>query len=116
LLAATDGGRSHPSAGYWQPAWPGTADGTRKDSVMPEHDIRAAVQNRNTGMAEITALSWRAGAAGVAVAGLLTVALAHHPVTRTVPAGHRADHGSIVIPAQPPSQASGAGQVTSGAS
>jgi hypothetical protein len=83
---------------------------------MPQHDIRSAVRNRDHGMAKITALSWRAGAAGVAVAGLLTVALGHHPVARTVPAGHRDDHGGIVIPAQPPSQAPGTGQVTSGAS
>jgi hypothetical protein len=83
---------------------------------MPQHHIRTAVQNRDAGLAKITALSWRAGAAGVAVAGLLTVALAHHPVAGTVPAGHRDDHGSILIPAQPPSQAPGSGQVTSGAS
>lgn len=83
---------------------------------MPQHDTRTAVRNRDTGMAKITALSWRAGAAGVAVAGLLTVALAHHPLARTVPAGHPDDHGSIVIPAQPPSQAPGTGQVTPGAS
>ena len=83
---------------------------------MPQHDIRSAVRNRDNGMAKITALSWRAGAAGVAVAGMLTVALGHHPVTRTVPAGHRDDHSGIVIPAQPPSQAPGTGQVTSGAS
>ncbi|HUB41890.1 MAG TPA: hypothetical protein VMA72_23845 [Streptosporangiaceae bacterium] len=83
---------------------------------MPQHDIGAAVQSRDLGMAKITALSWRAGAAGVAVAGLLTVVLAHHPAAGTVPAGHRDDHGSILIPAQPPSQAPGAGQVTSGSS
>jgi hypothetical protein len=83
---------------------------------MPPHDIRTAAQNRDTGIAKITAVSWRAGAAGVAVAGLLTRALAHHPVARTVPAGHRNDNGSILIPAQPPSQAPGTGQVTSGAS
>jgi hypothetical protein len=84
---------------------------------MPQHDVRTAAQNRDTGMAKITALTWRAGAAGVAVAGLLTAALGHHPVARTVPAGHRHDNGSILIPAQPPRQASGGtGQVTSGAS
>jgi hypothetical protein len=83
---------------------------------MPQHDIRTAIQNRDTGMATITALTWRAGAAGVAVAGLLTAALGHHPVARTVPAGHRDDHGSISIPAQPPGQAPGTSQVTSGSS
>jgi hypothetical protein len=83
---------------------------------MPQHDIRTAAQARNTGLAKINALSWRAGAAGVAIAGLLTVALAHHPVARSVPAGHRTDQGTILIPAQPPRQAAGSGQVTSGAS
>jgi hypothetical protein len=89
---------------------------------MPQHDTRFAGQNRDaaknrdSGMAKITALSWRAGAAGVAAAGLLTVVLGHHPVARTVPAGHRNDRRSILIPAQPPHQAAGTGQVTSGAS
>ena len=83
---------------------------------MPQYDIRTAAQNRDTGMVKITALSWRAGAAGVAVAGLLTVALGHHPVARTAPARHRSHHASIVIPAQPPHQSAGTGQVTSGAS
>ena len=89
---------------------------------MPQHDLGVAAQNRDAaqhrdeGMARISALSWRAGAAGVAVAGLLTFALGHHPVGRTVPAGHRGDRGSILIPAQPPRQAAGTGQVTSGSS
>jgi len=83
---------------------------------MPQHDIRTAVQNREAGLAKITALSWRAGAAAVAVAGLLTAALGHHPGARSVPAEHRNNQGTIVIPAQPPGQAAGTGQVTSGAS
>lgn len=82
---------------------------------MPQHDIRTAVQNREARTAKATALSWRAGAAAVAVAGPLTAALGHHPVARTVPAGHGNNQGSISIPAQPPSQAPGTGQVTSGA-
>ena len=88
---------------------------------MSQHDIRTAAQSRDavhsrdSGMAKITALSWRAGAAGVAAAGLLTFALGHHAAARPVPAGH-SYQGSIVIPAQPPGQATGSGQVTSGAS
>ena len=35
-------------------------------------------RNRDAGVAKITSITWRAGAAGVAVAGLLTVALGHH--------------------------------------
>ena len=90
--------------------------GIRKDGVMPQHDIRTAVRDREAGLAKITALSWRAGAAAVAVAGLLTAALGHHSSARAAPAEHRDNHGSIVIPAQPPGQAAGTGQVTSGAS
>jgi len=83
---------------------------------MPQHDIRTAVQNREAGMAKITALSWRAGAAAVAVAGLLTAALGHHASARSVPPEHRTNQGGIVVPAQPPGQAAGTGQGTSGAS
>jgi hypothetical protein len=83
---------------------------------MPQHDIRAAAHDRDAGMAKITALSWRAGAAGVVIAGLLTFALGHHPAASSGPAEHRNDQGTIVIPAQPPAPASGTGQVTSGAS
>ena len=90
--------------------------GTRKDGVMPQHDIRTAVHSREVGLAKITALSWRAGAAAVAVAGLLTAALGHHSNVRAAPSERRDNQGSIVIPAQPPGQAAGTGQVTSGAS
>jgi hypothetical protein len=94
----------------------------REDSVMTQHDIRTAAQSRDavlsrdSGMAKVTALSWRAGAAGVVAAGLLTVALGHHTAASDVPAGHQRNQGSIQIPAQPPQQAAGSGQVTSGAS
>jgi hypothetical protein len=79
---------------------------------MSEHEWRAAAWDRDAGMAKITAVTWRAGAAGVAVAGLLTVALSHHADAS------QASHGrtTIVIPAQPPQPATGPGQVTSGAS
>lgn len=79
---------------------------------MSEHDARAAAWDRDAGMAKITAITWRVGGAGVAVAGLLTVALGHH--ADTPQASH--DRPTIVIPAQPPQPATGPGQVTSGAS
>lgn len=79
---------------------------------MPEHNARAAASDRDTGMAKITSITWRVGAAGVVVAGLLTVTLGHHADAP------RAGHGqsTIVIPAQPPQSTAGTGQVTSGAS
>jgi hypothetical protein len=79
---------------------------------MPEHDARAAAWDRDAGMARITATTWRVGAAGVAVAGLLTVGLSHHADVQQ--ASH--DRSTIVIPAQPAQPAAGPGQVTSGAS
>lgn len=79
---------------------------------MSEHDPRAAAWDRDAGMAKITAITWRVGAAGVAVAGLLTVALGHHADASQPSRGQN----TIVIPAQPPQPASGPGQVTSGAS
>ena len=83
---------------------------------MPQHHIRTAAQNRDAGMAKITALSWRAGAAAVVVAGLLTVALGQHQAESGAPASHRSHQSTILIPAQPPLPAAGTGQVTSGAS
>jgi hypothetical protein len=79
---------------------------------MSEHNARAAAWDRDAGMAKITAITWRVGAAGVAVAGLLTVALSHHADASQVSHGRT----TIVIPAQPPQSSSGPGQVTSGAS
>jgi hypothetical protein len=89
---------------------------------MWQHDIRSAARsrdaaaNRDSGMAKVTALTWRAGAAGVVAAGLLTFALGHHAAASSAPAGNQNNRGSIQIPAQPPQQAAGSGQVTSGAS
>jgi hypothetical protein len=79
---------------------------------MSEHSARAAAWDRDAGMAKITAITWRVGAAGVAVAGLLTVALSHHA---GAPQGGQGQ-STIVVPAQPPQAAAGPGQVTSGAS
>jgi hypothetical protein len=89
---------------------------------MTQHDIPAAAHSRDaaasrdSGMAKVTALSWRGGAAGVVAAGPLTFALGHHTAASGVPAGHQSNQGSIQIPAQPPGQAAGSGQLTSGAS
>lgn len=79
---------------------------------MSERNARAAAWDRDAGMAKITAITWRVGAAGVAVAGLLTIALSHHADAPQVSHGRT----TIVIPAQPPQPADGPGQVTSGAS
>jgi len=83
---------------------------------MAQFDSRTAARNRDAGMAKVTALSWRVGAAGVVVAGLLTVAFGHHPAAAASSTQHRNDHGAILIPAQPPQPVTGGGQVTSGAS
>jgi hypothetical protein len=83
---------------------------------MAEEDVRTAAHDRDAGLAKVTAISWRAGAAGVAAAGLLTVALGQHAAAATSAPRQRNDQGAIVIPAQPPKPTAGAGQVTSGAS
>jgi hypothetical protein len=88
---------------------------------MAQYDIRTAAQSRDavhsrdSAMAKVTAPSWQAGTAGVAAAELLTFALGHH-AERPAPAGRQNNQGSILIPAQPPQQSAGRGQVTSGAS
>jgi hypothetical protein len=85
---------------------------------MAQYDIRTAarsrdaVHSRDSAIAKVTALSWQAGAAA---AELLTFAPGHH-AERPAPAGHQSNQGSILIPAQPPQQSAGSGQVTSGAS
>jgi hypothetical protein len=70
--------------------------------VMPQHDIRTAAQNRDPGMAKIiNALTWRAGAAGVAAAGLLTFAPGRHAAASGGPparSGHHPDAGSAATP------------------
>jgi hypothetical protein len=82
---------------------------------MPHYDSRLAARERDLGMAKITSITWRAGAAGVAVAGLLTFALGHHPEASGGGSQHH-QPGSILIPAQPPKPVAGSGQVISGAS
>lgn len=105
---------------------------------MPEYDARAA-RDRDSGLRKVSRVTWRAGAAGVAFAAVIGVALTHHadaaiterqqqqpqqqrqrpqqprPRQRHQHQRHR-QPGSILIPAQPPRQSSGNGQVTSGAS
>jgi hypothetical protein len=89
---------------------------------MPQHNTRTAAATRDAaasrdrGMAKATALTWRAGAAGVVAAALPTFAFGHHAGASGVPAGNQNNQGGIQVPAQAPQQAAGSGQVTSGAS
>jgi len=109
---------------------------------MPQHDIWAAASERDTGVARIHSTTWRVGAAGVVVAGLLALAFGHHPAAGSrpavlrpspqassspavqrpspaaspSPAAHRSSPEGILIPAQPPQPTPASGQVTSGAS
>jgi hypothetical protein len=80
---------------------------------MRRDDFSFAVDARDDGLRKITRLTWRAGAAGVICSALIAVAFGHN-VKHTAPVP--AAPGSILIPAQPPAPAPGAGQVTSGAS
>jgi hypothetical protein len=90
--------------------------GDRKDGVLPYYDMRAAARDRDHGMAKVRSVTWRAGAAGVALAGLLTLAFGHHSEAATSSSQHQQGSGGILIPAQPPKSGSGSGQVVSGAS
>ena len=83
---------------------------------MSQHDARAAARERDSGMRKITQLTWRAGAAGVAVAAVIAVAFTHHADASASQPERQHSQSAIVIPAQPPQPAGGFGQVTSGAS
>jgi hypothetical protein len=50
---------------------------------LPQYDIRAAARDRDHGMHRVNAVTWRVGAAGVALAGLLALAFGHHPAAST---------------------------------
>jgi hypothetical protein len=84
---------------------------------MPQQDARAAARDRDSGLRKVSKLTWRAGAAGVAFSAIVGVAFTHHAgAAASTQARHARQPNSIVIPAQPPQQSSGTGQVTSGAS
>ena len=97
----------------------------RRDNVHPggirgvvppgQHSAAAA---RDAGIRRISRFTWRAGAAGVACSALIAVAFGHHAAAQQPKTGNGGTpgQGTIVIPAQPPAPAQGAGQVTSGAS
>lgn len=81
---------------------------------MRRDDVGSAVAARDDGVRKVTRLTWRAGAISVICSALIAVAFGHnvkHAAPRPPGQG-----SSIIIPAQPPAPAQGAGQVTSGAS
>ncbi|HEV2241490.1 MAG TPA: hypothetical protein VGR98_10650 [Streptosporangiaceae bacterium] len=84
---------------------------------MRRDDVRYAAAARDAGIRRISKFTWRAGAVGVACSALIAVAFGHHTAAQQPKTGNgNAGHPAIVIPAQPPAPAQGAGQVTSGAS
>jgi hypothetical protein len=81
---------------------------------MRRDDVRFAMAARDDGMRRISKFTWRAGVVGAVCSAVIAVAFGHN-----VAAQHA--HGSqpsqgIIVPAQPPAPAQGAGQVVSGAS
>jgi hypothetical protein len=84
---------------------------------MRRDEVRFMAAARDDGLRRISRFTWRAGAAGVACSALIAVAFGHHgAATHTRTGGGNPGQGTIVVPAQPPAPAGGAGQVTSGAS
>jgi hypothetical protein len=84
---------------------------------MRRDDVRFAMAARDDGVRKVSRFTWRAGAVAAVCSALIAVAFGHN-----VAAHHQQGNGgqqgqsTIVIPAQPPAPAQGAGQVTSGAS
>jgi hypothetical protein len=86
---------------------------------MRRDNAGAAINARDDGLRKVSRLTWQIGAAGVVCSALIAAAFGHgvtvtHPATH--PATSQPGQGGIVIPAQPPAAAGGAGQVNSGAS
>ena len=86
---------------------------------MGRDNAGAAINARDDGLRKVSRLTWQIGAAGVVCSALIAAAFGHgvtatHPPTH--PATSQPGQGGIVIPAQPPVAAGGAGQVNSGAS
>ena len=96
----------------------------RRDNVHPEGiggvarpGQRSAAAARDAGIRRISRFTWRAGAVGVVCSALIAVAFGHHATAQQPKTGNgNPGPGTIVIPAQPPAPAQGAGQVASGAS
>ncbi len=84
---------------------------------MRRDDVRFAMAARDDGVRKISKLTWRAGAVGAVCSALIAVAFGHNVAAHQHNStSGRSGQSSIVIPAQPPAQAQGSGQVTSGAS
>jgi hypothetical protein len=90
---------------------------------MPQRDVRAAVGERVTGMRKISRTTWRAGAVGLVLSGLIAgvfhnaaSAAAQHGQSGRGAVSSHAGQGGILIPAKPPASSSGSSQVTSGSS
>ena len=85
---------------------------------MRRDDVRFAAAARDAGIRRISRFTWRASAAGAVCSALIAVAFGHHAAAQQprTGSGRHSGRSTIVIPAQPPAPAPGAGQVTSGAS
>lgn len=83
---------------------------------MRRDDVRFAMAARDDGMRKISRFTWRAGVAGAAAAALIAVAFGHNVAAHQRQGDGQPGQGTIIVPAQPPAPAQGAGQVTSGAS
>jgi hypothetical protein len=76
-------------------------------------DVRSAMARRDDGVRKVTRLTWRAGVAGVVCSVVIAVAFGRHADAEV---SQHSQQGIILVPNQPPAPATGAGQVTSGAS
>jgi hypothetical protein len=83
---------------------------------MRRDEVRFAAARRDDGLSKISRYTWRASAAGVACSALIALAFGHHGAATQSKTSGNPGQGTIVVPAQPPAPAGGAGQVTSGAS
>lgn len=83
---------------------------------MRRDDMRFAMAARDDGMRKISRLTWRAGAVGVVCSALIAAAFGHSIAAHHQGNGGQPGQGTIIVPAEPPAPAQGAGQVTSGAS
>ncbi len=97
---------------------------------MLQHDPRAAARERDLGLRKIGRLTWRAGLAGAVCSAVLALAFGHHPAQATTSPSSgtssssassgaggsttQNNGGSISVPNQAPSPASGPSHVTSG--
>jgi hypothetical protein len=83
---------------------------------MRRDDAAFAASARDAGIRRISKFTWRAGAVGGVCSALTAVAFGHHATGKQPKTGNgNAGPGTLVIPAQPPAPAQGAGQLTSGA-